>query len=137
MKICPTCGISKSTEFFYRNKSRKDGCGYECKECCKAIGRYRYWTNPDQKADNQLRNRYGISLEDYSSLFEKQDGCCAICNERKEKRLSVDHNHTTGSIRGLLCNNCNRGLGFFKDDLRILDLAIKYLASYSGVDKPL
>lgn len=69
-----------------------------------------------------------MSLVEYEKLAAKQEGCCAICGERTErKHLDVDHDHKTGQIRGLLCNSCNQGLGYFKDDQRRLCAAIDYL----------
>lgn len=79
---------------------------------------------------------YGITLDDYNKLLQKQHGVCAIChlpevaidNRTKEIRnLSVDHCHTTGKVRGLLCTNCNNMLGRSKDNLVILANAIEYL----------
>lgn len=72
-------------------------------------------------------------------MFEKQNGVCAICKKpetaKKQsgngiKRLSVDHDHTTGAIRGLLCMYCNTALGKFKDDIEILKSAIVYLEAH-------
>lgn len=83
----------------------------------------RYLTN--RKSD--LR-KYGITLEQYEQLEKKQKGVCAICgNKNQNKKLDVDHCHKTGKVRGLLCSNCNNGLGKFKDDKTLLNKAIKYL----------
>lgn len=74
---------------------------------------------------------YNITLEDCDTLFQLQGGVCAICGKpetsAKVSNLAVDHNHINGSIRGLLCNKCNRGLGYFEDDITILSKAIEYL----------
>ena len=76
-----------------------------------------------------LRYRYGLTPEGLLDLHEKQGGVCKICgNTAKDGRnLDVDHCHTTGKVRGLLCNNCNRGLGHFQDDPILLQKAIDYL----------
>lgn len=84
------------------------------------------------KRDELLQRRYGITEEQYDLLFLKQDGCCAICKQRFDKRLDVDHCHTTSHVRGLLCNNCNRGLGHFKDNPLFLFNAITYLGRLNG-----
>ncbi len=77
---------------------------------------------------NNLRHRYGIEQEDYDRMLEEQDGCCHICGDPPTKhRLSVDHCHETGTVRGLLCHNCNHGLGKFKDKITLLLGAVKYL----------
>ena len=74
--------------------------------------------------------KYGITIEKYEILLAEQNGCCAIClavTGSDGKRLAVDHNHETGEVRGLLCDNCNTGLGMFKDNPSLLAKAINYL----------
>lgn len=76
--------------------------------------------------------RYGLCLEEYNKLLEKQGGCCAICNKHSsefKKPLYIDHNHKTKEIRGLLCHNCNVVLGMVGDDIDILSKSIEYLKS--------
>lgn len=86
-----------------------------------------------RRSDRQhLLRKYGIELEDYDRLLEQQAGVCAICGSpplpgRPYKALAVDHCHETGSIRGLLCDLCNRGLGMFKDSPDLLESALAYL----------
>jgi hypothetical protein len=70
--------------------------------------------------------RYGITLEDYDKMVADRDGCCDIC-KKKDKNLHIDHSHTTGKVRGLLCGSCNRALGLLKDDVKFLEQAIIYL----------
>jgi hypothetical protein len=80
--------------------------------------------------DKYYRNYYGISLEEYNSLFDKQGGVCAICSTPPStRRLAVDHCHDTGKVRGLLCVKCNAGIGNLNDDVEMLKAAIKYLES--------
>ena len=88
----------------------------------------------DASAEKYLWTRYKISLNDYLSLYEKQDKKCAICKDAGFKMqahhrllLVVDHDHKTGRIRGLLCHNCNRGLGLFQDNTAALLTAVDYL----------
>ena len=84
--------------------------------------------NPDKAKNNDLRTNFGITLEDYSKMHKEQNGMCAICGSKDDKQaLSVDHCHTTGKIRGLLCNQCNRGLGMLGDTVERLRLAVDYL----------
>ncbi len=74
--------------------------------------------------------RYGITLEDYDKIYDSQNGCCAICNRHQQalkRLLAVDHCHTTGEIRGLLCHSCNLLLGFANDNAEVLTKAISYL----------
>ncbi|KKN66086.1 hypothetical protein LCGC14_0475640 [marine sediment metagenome] len=65
-----------------------------------------------------IKIRYGMTIEDYNKIFIKQNGCCAICGRQQSKqkrRLSVDHNHKTGQIRGLLCQSCNAHLAWLEN----------------------
>lgn len=72
--------------------------------------------------------KYRITEEEYKKILTDQNGNCALCQKPKGMRnLSVDHNHTTGAVRGLLHSSCNVGIGFFKEDVELLKLAILYL----------
>jgi hypothetical protein len=94
-------------------------------------------TNPNYKSAKRramLKYTFGISPEDYDDLLKKQNGNCAICQKKETKknqfglcRLAVDHCHTTGQVRGLLCAHCNNGLGRFRDDPQLLVAAANYL----------
>ena len=97
--------------------------------------------NPDYHKNMFLKRHYGITVDRYNEMLDAQNGCCAICakpeaNEIKGKvvSLAVDHDHSTGAIRALLCSNCNRGLGLFNDDPELLDKAKSYLASHDTRD---
>jgi 23S rRNA G2069 N7-methylase RlmK/C1962 C5-methylase RlmI len=73
-----------------------------------------------------------MTVSRYDQLFISQKGCCAICNTHQnelKRRLNVDHNHQTGQVRGLLCDICNRGLGYLKDSVEILSSAKIYLTN--------
>lgn len=85
----------------------------------------------------RLRQNYGITLDEYAALFEKQKGLCKICAQPesdtyrgKVKRLAVDHCHETGKIRGLLCQHCNTILGKANDDPDRLEAAAAYLRDH-------
>lgn len=89
--------------------------------------------NPTRTKANYLRKSHGITLETYDAHLTSQGGGCAICGQRDDHyRLAVDHCHDTGTIRGLLCSLCNRGLGMFKDDPTRLRAALQYLAKRRG-----
>lgn len=88
--------------------------------------------------NQSLLLKYGITEEDYYSLLKAQKGICKICgnppcskdhpaNKDNKYYLHVDHDHSDGRIRGLLCNACNNGLGRFKDRIDLLQKAIEYL----------
>lgn len=90
------------------------------------------WKVPEAHTyDSYLQRNYGITLEDYEKLWKAQGHVCAIClqecNRSNSTRLCVDHCHKTGRVRGLLCFNCNVGLGKFKDDPELLQAALIYL----------
>lgn len=77
-----------------------------------------------------LKRDYALSLEEYYKMLENQNGCCIICGTHQDKLkipLCVDHNHSTGKIRGLLCSKCNRGIGMFKEDIKTFYKIIDYL----------
>jgi DNA-directed RNA polymerase subunit RPC12/RpoP len=115
-RVCSRCGRKLSISEFYRNKD------YWCKEC------YSDYYHKNKNTD-RLYAKYDMTEDDYLEMFEKQNGKCAICGkEVVDERLFVDHNHDTGEVRGLLCRNCNAGIGFLKDDIDLLRSAIKYLS---------
>lgn len=83
--------------------------------------------------DYDLRKQYGISADDYWSMLAKQNGCCLICYHKPStgaRRLAVDHCHTTGKVRGLLCSRCNTALGLFRDNPMMLEAAKRYLLEH-------
>lgn len=128
MILCPVCKENP------RYKPPGGRCVGYCKKCWG--DRARKWTkkNKDRVRDQTYKRKYGITLADFNVLYEAQGGVCAICREPElEKQvLSVDHNHTTKHVRGLLCGNCNRGIGNLKDSPAVLYRAIEYLNSYAS-----
>jgi len=93
--------------------------------------------NPDYYFDQDLKKNYGVTLQWYAETFAKQNCVCAICAKpettqirNKTIAMAVDHCHTTGKVRGLLCTQCNRALGLFGDDPAALQAAIGYLEKF-------
>lgn len=127
IKVCSKCNIEKPLNNFGVNRATKDGFQYHCKKCINLYAKRIY--TPEYRADKNLRLKFGMTLEDYDSMLEQQDGKCAICKseDSKGKRFSVDHNHKTGEVRGLLCNPCNAALGLLKDSPEIINSAKEYL----------
>jgi hypothetical protein len=138
MKHCKTCNTTKPLSDFglLRGKPR-----HICKECRKIESKQWYENNKDRKKelskqykhikkDKDLQTAYGIDLETYNAMLATQGNCCKICGKHREqlkRALCVDHCHTTGTVRGLLCDTCNRSLGLLKDSVKILERAVKYL----------
>ena len=92
--------------------------------------------------DRYLQRNYSITSEDYYALLGEQDCKCKICNgegftmaKHHKLKLVVDHCHNTGQVRGLLCHNCNRALGLFKDSAKSLSRAINYLEGATTISK--
>lgn len=90
--------------------------------------------NPGYAREIAYRRKYGLTVAGYEALLEKQHGKCAICGKvpdvlakHTQNRLQIDHSHVTGAVRGLLCPDCNRGLGSFRDDRDAMSRAIAYL----------
>lgn len=77
-----------------------------------------------------LHSCYKLTVKEYEDLFKSQEGKCAICKNKGATNLSVDHCHTTGKVRGLLCHTCNVGLGFFKDSVFNIREAEQYLTKH-------
>lgn len=98
----------------------------------------RYYKSPAQAKDHFLKYEFGISLQDYLELVQKQNGVCAICfrpetrlHKGKVRQLSVDHNHTTGKIRALLCGSCNIALGLLDEDKSRIYSVLRYLDEHA------
>jgi hypothetical protein len=115
-------GLKKSCGCFHRRKG-KENHNYVHGLTKTSYYQYR----------KSLKNRYGITEEQYDEMYEKQNGKCAICFKpaelKSKKRLNVDHDHSTGKVRGLLCSSCNRGLGLFEDSKDVLISAQHYLTN--------
>ncbi len=92
--------------------------------------------NPEKVRANSIKQQFGISLDEYENIFEKQDGVCAICREPEPryKFLAVDHCHHKGQVRGLLCSKCNPGLGLFEDSIESLKSAVRYLEKFNTLN---
>lgn len=141
MKTCCRCGEPRPLDDFYSEKRNKDGKAGACKTCYKAgtAASQRAWFSkmgPEAaKAYNRKRwlwSKYRITPEQYMELLERYEGRCAICRQPESREgymLAVDHDHETGRNRGLLCGQCNTGLGKFRDDPFLLRNAMEYLTT--------
>jgi hypothetical protein len=107
-----------------RNNYKKTTKGKEANKRSRA----KNWDKDKPRREKVLLWRYGLSKEQYDDMVIKQNGACAICSIVKNKRLSVDHCHETGRVRGLLCIQCNMAIGLLRDNTKFLSQAIEYLS---------
>jgi hypothetical protein len=138
---CSTCKEDKDESCFHKASNKKRGYQFSCISCRKTIKdnlknsmtseewyltQRQYW----------LKSQYGLNLDDYNKLVKEQNHKCAICQidevDSFKGLLFVDHCHTTGKIRGLLCHHCNTALGKFKDSESILMKAVEYVRKSNG-----
>lgn len=162
LKKCPKCNTEKTYDQFNRSRKTKSLSCW-CKECVNKSSRARYertkdkrkltqrdwyennreshierrsqWhrENPERYRETYLQRKYGISSIQYQSMYDSQNGLCAICGRPEISKIlmAVDHDHRTGRVRALLCTKCNKGLGHFDDDKEQLLKAAEYLEKFS------
>jgi hypothetical protein len=145
-KICPKCKVVKKQNEFAADRSRFDGLQTYCKTCNSIKHKKHRDANPEkyktgivrvkkynskQEASRaySLSSKYGITIQDYEDMLLKQNYKCAICEKEfiSRKKTYIDHCHSKGHVRGLLCQNCNIALGHIKDNITTLNSMIKYL----------
>jgi hypothetical protein len=132
-KVCNLCFIIKPLGEFYSHRQCRKGVSSGCKKCVRKDRE-----SPDKKRHHRswcLNRQFGISIQEYEAMLLAQNNCCAICKVSANKftrQLAVDHCHETGSIRGLLCGNCNTAIGKFKDRIENLQSAAEYLRKHHG-----
>lgn len=151
-KCCKRCKKTMSHTKFYRDKGHNDGLSSWCIECSRKRQRARYETNKPkilgQSKDYYIKhgakvrllrqiNRYGIDESHFVELVIRSQGLCDCCERQletggKASKLNIDHDHSTGLIRGILCTNCNTGIGMLGDDVDTLTKAIDYLSHPPG-----
>lgn len=145
LKRCTKCGESKTIDEFSLSRKATETANAvykpSCKQCASDRAMEWYHANRDRADENRirfnLRTLYGITLEQYEEMLRAQGGVCAICKQDepaahgrtgRKFKLSVDHCHDSGRIRGLLCQKCNRAIGLLGDDPATLHRAAAYLA---------
>jgi hypothetical protein len=129
---CNKCSVEKPISEYYKGHKR-------CKSCYSETYRDKR-PSYSEKKDYMLKYTYGkdFGLEQYENILQEQNEVCAIClnpntNGRKDSNsLYVDHNHSTGKVRGLLCSNCNRMLGLVGDNISTLQSAVLYLKKHKN-----
>jgi hypothetical protein len=96
-----------------------------------------YQSHKAQHQNYYMKKTYGITIDDYMNMFKNQQGKCAICGDEPtilNRHFHIDHDKTTGKIRGLLCHNCNVGIGNLRHNIEFLKKAIKYLRKHSEIN---
>lgn len=138
---CSTCKEDKDESCFHKAGNKKRGYQFSCISCRKKIKEKQKNSMTSEEwyltqRQYWLKSQYGLNLEDYNNLVKEQNHKCAICGidevDSFKGLLFVDHCHTTGKIRGLLCHHCNTALGKFKDSESILMKAIEYVRKSNG-----
>lgn len=136
--VCSTCGKSKALRFM-------SATPWLCRSCSREISRIkRQERYPESikasKWAHHLMRKFGITVEEYEHIWQSQNKRCALCQRECSEdirgfRPHLDHCHTTGKIRSILCINCNNGLGSFKDSPALLRIAATYLESHGVAQK--
>ena len=130
-RTCSSCKQTKPISDFYKRNNRPNGYQHHCKACSDI----RTTGDKNRKREydkNYYRKKnYGISFSQYEEMVAAQNGVCAICKRECNRygKLSIDHSHISGKIRGLLCHKCNNAIGLFGEDITIMQSAIDYLKS--------
>jgi hypothetical protein len=150
-KRCGKCKKWLPVEEFYKLARAATGLASACKSCTLTVhqnAKYhvRYKQRDPvgvaaEKRRRHIKTMYGVTPEWYDAMMESQGGVCAICEQRetvmrfgKLKLLSVDHDHTTGKPRGLLCQGCNQGIGHLGEDIVRMEAAAQYLEAHAPKD---
>ena len=139
MKQCTKCNKFLPEDRFYKRTS--GNLRSECITCSKVRAKKVKKKSPEKtlayaksyrernKSKLQIKKleKYGLTQEEYDKLLETNEGKCHVCDTRSKRSLCIDHSHKDGSIRGLLCTNCNLALGQVKDNVDTLNKMIKYV----------
>ena len=156
MKTCSKCLSTRPSDQFNKRKANKDGLTVWCKPCVSTYNKIRKANYSPERVEQlkqmerayrqskpykdydwsrHIAKKFGISEFQYNEMQIAQKNCCQICsiNQKDSKRrFAIDHNHSTGKIRGLLCQTCNQAIGMLKENKDILYSAIKYLEKYEN-----
>jgi hypothetical protein len=129
-KVCSKCKEEKNLTDFHKNKNTKSGLHHYCKDCNSVQKKNSY--NYIKYKHRRILNTYKLSFEEVEKLYILQNKKCKICKNEHSSisahgGLYIDHCHTTGKVRGLLCGSCNVLLGVANDNITILNSAIDYL----------
>lgn len=134
IQICARCALVKPASEFGRDKGKKNGLRSWCRSCDNEYNKERWRNSASMRRSNRYTNArrlYGLSKEEYDALEAHAGNACEVCGLpcNSGRQLAIDHDHATNRVRGLLCGNCNKGLGNFQDSPALLRKAIEYLES--------
>jgi Recombination endonuclease VII len=154
--LCTKCKQDKDVSLFHKDKKKVSGYTSWCKECRNTARADIYWKDPEHgrnraksyresltaeqryisNRNTKLKQAYGLTHEQVEEMKRLQDYKCYVCNKQESeagtKGLVVDHNHTTGQIRKMLCGPCNTALGLLNEDVGIFTSLIKYVEEHNG-----
>lgn len=132
-RLCSKCRERKSPDQFYPSQKSADGIHTMCAECCKSSAKVSAAKYPEKRRADRRKfqlAQYGLTPIEFDRMFAEQNGDCGICRKKLELeagKCTVDHRHEDGSVRGLLCHQCNLGIGLFRDDPALMREAAAYL----------
>jgi len=147
-KICTKCLTEQDISNFPKHKKYRGGHSTWCRKClsvqstnwaknnrekARIIEQKTRAKHPFTRVNAKFKARYGITLAEYEKMSIRQQDKCLICDKHKSAnkngKLFVDHCHSTMKVRGLLCDDCNKGIGLFRDDPSLMLKAMEYLKS--------
>lgn len=138
--VCKVCKSISDANAYKKDRTRIISRSKEYQDLHKAecAARMAAWNkaNPERAANiarkGHLRRKYNLTVDEFGNLFSEQKNKCAICEKHLSliKDTRIDHEHRSGLVRGILCHNCNALLGHARDDVAILNSAIKYLSDF-------
>ena len=126
--------MEKPLEQFPKNRSKKSGYNGHCKDCTGEYQRKYAKTHYGKRKNKNriLRYRFNMTIDEFDEMVKSQDGKCYICGGVNiiGRDLDLDHDHTTGQIRKLLCHNCNALIGYIENNIHVVNKALNYLKEY-------
>lgn len=135
-KECYACGSTLPFSRYGPDDRRYDGLRGDCRDChnrkSRDTRRKHLKRMRDYDKKTYYQKNYGISKEEYESMVSERGGKCQICNTIPDKKLRVDHCHSSGKIRDLLCHNCNTALGHVKDNPEIIKSMLAYIERHAS-----
>lgn len=133
-KRCCMCHFTKEVAQFCADRNEPDGLLNRCRPCNSSMSSTYHAKNKDKAKNRWLLHKFNITLTQYTEILARQGGRCAVCHRTnpEQKYFPVDHKHSTGQVRGILCGTCNVGIGMFYDNPELLRQAAQYLEQAGG-----